>query len=387
MSNIIPGSPLRVLQFICSTGFYGAEGWLLALCSSLNSNEVMSQLVVTKESVDHDLKITEKFKELNFKTHEIRMSGRFDVRAVSRLCKVIENERIDLIHTHGYKSDIIGLLAAKRSRIKCVCTPHGFENSKDLKMKAFINIGCRTFKYFDMVAPLSEALCKDVKKYGVSNDNIRYIPNGVDLAPIETFLKQGNSESCKSSELKKRTEKDEFTLGYIGQLIDRKNVGAILKVFERLCLKHKNLKLFLVGEGEKKKELQMQSSSMSCADKIVFKGYSETPLQELLSFDIFIMTSTLEGIPRCLMESMAMGVPIVSYNIPGIDQLIEHGKTGMLANLHNIDSMVRHCDELIVCPDKSCKLSANAYELVRTRFSAHAMAERYTELFKAVCNR
>lgn len=123
-------APVKVLHFICSTGFYGAEKWILALANNSDRNLVTSELVVTREPTNLDLKLVSDFNALELQSHEVDMTGRFDHRAIRSLVKLIKEQEIDILHSHGYKSDILGIIAAKMAGIKCITTPHGFEKQK-----------------------------------------------------------------------------------------------------------------------------------------------------------------------------------------------------------------------------------------------------------------
>ena len=101
------------------------------------------------------------------------LKGRFDPMIIMRLSRLIRQNKIDIIHTHGYKSDILGLLAARITGIKAVSTPHGFENAPDLKLQTFIRLGCAALKRFDYVAPLSEELKSDMLRIKVNRSKIR----------------------------------------------------------------------------------------------------------------------------------------------------------------------------------------------------------------------
>jgi len=374
--------PLRVLHFICSTGFYGAEKWVLALANNLDAAVVHSELAVTRESADHDLELTRQFAALSLPTHEIELAGRFDiVSAVRKLADVIHERRIDIIHTHGYKSDIIGILAARRSGIASVCTPHGFENADDWKLGLYIKLGCQTFRFFDRVAPLSHQLVDDVKRYGVKPDRISYIQNGVDLKSIETERLQRAEDREKTALTRNGSQSAERTIGFIGQLISRKNVGDILTIFDALAVRHPAIRLVLLGDGEERTALEEQAAKLAASDRIEFLGFVNDPLTHLRSFDLFVLTSTLEGIPRCVMESMAMGVPIAAYDIAGIDQLLEHDKTGLLCKFGDRETMQQLWDDALFDTDLAQRLSDSAAESVRERFSAAAMAARYTTLY------
>ncbi len=365
----------RVLHFICSTGFYGAEKWILALANNLDRADIDSELVVTKEAENQDLQLTKAFRDLDLPAHELPMKGRFDFRVIRSLVNLIREREIDVIHSHGYKSDIIGVIAAKMAGIKSMSTPHGFEETDDWKLNQFIRVGCWSMRYFDLIVPLSVELCNDVRKFSVPENKIVYVRNGVDLTAIDfRSPSQAHAESGQS--------KDGRTIGFIGQLIGRKNVADLLDVFDRVAADHPQVKLVLLGDGDSREQYERYAAELNSADRIHFKGFLNNPLEHLAGFDLFVMTSTLEGIPRCLMESMAMGVPVAAYDIPGVDQLIDHKKSGLLAPLGDKDALEQCWRELLWNSELADSIATTAADHINDKFSAKRMAREYTDLYK-----
>jgi len=362
---------INVLQFICSTGFYGAERWILALAKYLDKTKVRCDLATTLEDDSQNLELVKHYKEKCGETFEIPMTGRFDFKVIDKLIKLIKERDIDIIHTHGYKSDILGVIAAKKSGIKSIVTPHGFENSDDFKLKLFIWLGCKSMKYASKVVPLSRQLCNDARQYGVKESNLVYIQNGVDLSEVE------------EQRLKPQTiQTEEKRIGFVGQMISRKNIFDILDIFESLCSKHKKLTLILLGDGDQRQELENYTRNLTHKNKIKFLGFRDDRLELLQSFDLFVMTSTLEGIPRCLMEATAMGIPVAAYNIAGIDQLITHDKSGLLAKLGDKSTLSKYWEQLLFDTTYAEKLSNNAREYVNEHYSGQRMADEYLDLFQ-----
>ena len=361
---------LKVLQFICSTGFYGAERWVLALTNNIDGNKVQSELAVTKETAQQDIEILHHF---NGKAFTLPMKGRFDVSVISRLTKLISERNINIIHTHGYKSDILGFIAAKKSGIKCVSTLHGFENSMKLKLRIYVSLGCFCLKFFNKVVPLSKELMEEVIRAGVSRSKITYIQNGVDLTEVDEVLNTHRNSHKHNGE--------KLQIGFIGQMIARKNIADILDIFDKLWQKNSNIRLVLLGDGEKRTELERYATSLSSSVDIEFLGYRNDRLSRLQKFDLFVMTSTYEGIPRCLMEAMAMKIPVAAYDMPGINQLISHEDTGLLAPLGDKDLLAKHWEKLLFDSQYADKIASRGREFVLNNFSAKRMAQEYTDLF------
>ena len=365
---------VKVLQFICSTGFYGAERWILALAKNLPKDSVPCDLVVTIESDSEDLELVKEYKKQDIgQVFEVPMRHKFDFSVVNKLAKLIKDNGYDVIHTHGYKSDILGVLAAKKAGIRSVVTPHGFENAEDIKLRLFIWLGNKMMKYANVVVPLSKALCEDVKGFGVKHRKIEYVQNGVDLSEVE---------EQKVKENKLISKGDAKRIGFVGQMISRKNIHDILDIFENLAEKHPNITLSLLGDGESRAELEEHTKSLNHKNRIEFMGYRDDRLELLQSFDLFVMTSTLEGIPRCLMEATAMGIPVAAYNIAGVDQLIEHEKTGLLAPFGEKEILATYWEELLFDEEKAKKLSDNACAFVNENYAGKRMAKEYIDVFK-----
>jgi glycosyltransferase involved in cell wall biosynthesis len=367
---------IKVLQFICSTGFYGAERWILALAKNLPQDTTPCDLVVTLEDNNQDLELVKQYQVQNIgQVHQVPMRHKFDFSVVNKLAKLITEQGYDIIHTHGYKSDILGVLAAKKAGIRCVITPHGFENANDFKLKLFIWAGNNVMKYADVVVPLSKALCADVKRFGVNPKRIEYVQNGVDLSEVEQ-QKQKTNHLIATGNTKR--------IGFVGQMISRKNIYDILDIFNQVAEKRSGITLTLLGDGESRAELEQYSQGLTHQDRIEFLGYRDDRLLLLQSFDLFVMTSTLEGIPRCLMEATAMGVPVAAYDIAGIDQLIHHQHTGLLAPLGDKITLASYWEELLFDSKKAKKLSDNACRFVNEHYAGKRMATEYIEVFKRV---
>jgi len=233
------------------------------------------------------------------------MSNRFDLKVVNKLAQYIKENSIDVIHTHGYKSDIIGVLAAKKAKIPVVITPHGFENAEDFKR-----------------------------------------------------------------------------IGFIGQMISRKNIFDVLNIFDELASQRDDIELVLLGDGDERANLEQHTYGLASKADIHFLGYRDDRLDYLRSFDLFVMTSTLEGIPRCLMEACAMAIPIAAYEIAGIDQLISHEETGLLADLGDKKTLASYWERLLDDKDYANQLGYNAVQYVNENYAAKRMADEYTALFK-----
>ena len=363
---------INVLQFITPTGFYGAERWILALNNNLDTEKVRSDLVVTTEN-GRQHEIVKHFNEGECQAFEIEMHARFSLSAIRALTRLIKQRDIDIIHTHGYKSDILGLIAARISGIKAVSTPHGFGEPSDIKLKAFIKLGKFAMRFCDSIVPLSEQLMEEIKTAGVSERKIRFIRNAVDLNEVEQY--RIKNKATRETDRKLR-------IGYIGQMIPRKKIDHILHIFNEIWLENNNIELQLLGDGISRAEMEAAANKLPSCKSIHFLGFRNDRLELLSQFDLFVMTSSDEGIPRCLMEAIAMGIPVAAYDISGVDQLVIHEKTGLLARYGDQQTLKEYWMRLLTDERQAKKLVDQGREFVNERYSGQRMAIEYTALYK-----
>ena len=367
---------IRVLQFITPSGFYGAERWILALVNNMSASRVSYDLAVTRESDRQDLSVADYFPKDAGIVHYLPMTGRFDLRVVRRLVHIIRERRINVIHTHGYKSDILGLLAAWWAGIACVSTPHGFSNQVSFKLRAFIRVGILALRFFDRVVPLSDELMDDMKRFNIPEGKLMFVRNGVDLREIDAKMSKKANEPMTA-----RSSGQTFKLGFVGQMIPRKGIPDLLTIFDDLHRTHGNTALQLLGDGRQRLELEHMATQLDSHGAIEFLGFRHDRLDYMSDFDLFVMTSSLEGIPRCMMEAMAMGIPVVAYDIPGVDKLIDHDRTGLLVPHGDRTALVEACRSLIDDPDLAARLATAARHKIESEYSAEIMASRYEHLF------
>ena len=157
-----------------------------------------------------------------------------------------------------------------------------------------------------------------------------------------------------------------------------------MDIFDKLWKKYNNLQLTIVGDGVFRNRLVNYATQLKSSKAIKFLGFRQDRLNILENFDLFIMTSSYEGVPRCMMEAMAMNIPVAAYDIPGIDQLIMHNETGLLAEYEDKDELTTYCEKILFDRKLSEKLKFNARLLIKNKFSAERMSDEYIKLFHSL---
>jgi glycosyltransferase involved in cell wall biosynthesis len=362
--------PVRVLHLGSPNGLYGAERWILALVKHLDPAVVESHVGTICDEEGLDPPLLREAATLGAVTAAIEAHGRFNWSAVRQLRQYITAKGIEVLHTHFYKTDIIGLLAVRGTSCKLVTTPHGWSTQAGLALRIYETLDRLAFRYFDAVAPLSPELTRELERW--AGPRLRYIQNGVDISEIDAV-----PEPARDAHAARGGEG--FVVGYIGQLIPRKGITTLLQALAAHSLQ--DVRLVLVGEGPQRTELEALAKGLGISSRVEFMGYRKDRLALLKGFDAFVLPSLLEGIPRCLMESMAAGVPVIASDIPGCRDLVKPGVTGLLFNPHDVEELTRALNAI---RDQSLRKNiATAARLeVEQNFSAAAMAATYQLLYR-----
>ena len=167
----------------------------------------------------------------------------------------------------------------------------------------------------------------------------------------------------------------------MGRLTPLKNLDAMIRAFAKLCERREGVRLILVGEGPERAALLEQVNRSAAKGRVDFLGYREDRLSLLRHCEIFSMSSTTEGIPRSMMEAMAMGLPAVAFDIPGVDKLLRNGETGIAVKLNDCEALASAWERLIDDEPSRLRMGAAARRHIVEHYSAQRMASEYEKLY------
>ena len=367
-----PNDRIKVLQLGSPTGLYGAERWILALIKHLDPTKIESIVGVIKDDPTQIAPLCTEAGKCGVKTHFFEAHGQVNFGVIGQIKRFILQNRIDILHTHFYKTDIIGFLASRFTPCKIISTPHGWSKKMDFKLWCYEYLDRLIFPFLDSVAPLSEDLYKPLTKLPGLARKLQFIRNGVDLSEI-------SGSDAVHQDLREKKNNGKFILGYIGQLIPRKGLDTLFHALGKV--KKLDWELYLVGDGQQRQEIKDLSMQLGISDRIHFMGFRQDRLNFLRGFDMFVLPSRLEGIPRCLMEAMGAGVPVIASNIPGCNDLIENNATGLLFEVENSTMLANAIEKMANAPELRKELAQRAMIHVNEHYSATRMAKEYEQLF------
>ncbi len=214
-----------------------------------------------------------------------------------------------IVHTHGYRADLVGGLAARRSDVPAVSTVHGFtggnwRNQINEKLQLY------ALRHSAAAITVSRPLADRLAAEGILRERIHLIPNAIAapraLSRIEARRQLG-------------LPVDGFVVGWIGRLSREKGPDVMLQA---LASSEPAFHLSVIGEGPERDSLRRLAEQLGIASRLTFHGEVANAASLMNAFDAIVISSRTEGTPITLLEAMAVGVPVIATNVGGIPDVV-----------------------------------------------------------------
>lgn len=359
------------LQVISTGGFYGAERALLELATYLKEQGWESHVVALEGRGAPEL--IRRATDCGLRTTTFSNGERIGAATLlGHLRALLARFPRAIVHSHGYKPDI--LLAALRAprRLGCLATCHTWY-SDTVKMKLFERLDKRVLRGFDHVVAVSEEIRDDLIASGVSPAKVSRIDNGIGVPSVEP-----------DARARVRTElgiaPQERLVVQIGRLAKSKRNDLLLEAVA--VLGEQPIRVLLVGEGEEREPLIAKARSLGIADRVKLCGYRDDAPRLIAAADVLALTSDKEGLPIVILEAMALGCPIVSTTVGAVPAVLRSGESGWIVPVNDPDALRRALAEALGDRDLARYRAQQAQRDFTERFGREVMGRRYLELYE-----
>ncbi|MFX0202914.1 MAG: glycosyltransferase, partial [Candidatus Hodarchaeota archaeon] len=171
---------LKVLQLISSSGFFGADNMLIELSKGLRHTTFSPIIGVFRNLHNPHLEVAEEAKRYNVPVEIFPCNGRLDFKTLLSIRRFLEDQKIGIIHTHGYKSNLYALAASLGQNVSLITTCHNWLGD-DPKMRFYARLDKFFLNRFGKVIAVSEGLKQEILCHNISPRKVLTIYNGVDV--------------------------------------------------------------------------------------------------------------------------------------------------------------------------------------------------------------
>lgn len=300
----------------------------------------------------------------------------YDIALASKMAEVANRENLDVLHVHyAIPHAVCAILAKQMCKVdlKIVTTLHGTDITvlgSDPSLTEAIKFG---IEKSDAVTAVSNALIEQT--YEV-------IQPDKQIEPVYNFIDERIYKKTDASHLKKQFEiqDDEKVIIHVSNFRPVKRVQDVVKTFAKISARMP-AKLLLVGDGPEMTIVCKLVKKLGITDKVHLLGKQEN-LEELYSIsDLMLLLSEKESFGLVTLEAMACGVPCIGTNVGGMPEVIQHGKTGYLCELGDINDMANKALTLLMDKQLHKQFVKDAETIVNEKFRADKIVDQYEQIY------
>jgi glycosyltransferase involved in cell wall biosynthesis len=363
---------VSVLHVLVPAPVGGLEAVVTALTLGARGSPVEAKVAAVLPSGQLDHPFLAPLRDAGVELHPIEVPRRGYLQERTRVAQLCLRLGPDVVHTHGYRADVLDAPGARRLGIPVVTTVHGFTGG-DRKNSVYEWLQRRAFRKFDAVVAVSRALRDDLAKSGVPRERLYFVPNA--YHPSEPPLNR--EAACRAL----RLTPNGFRVGWVGRLSAEKGPDVLVEALRRL--EDVPLTVSFVGTGPLRPALEDRVQALQLADRIRWHGLVPGAGRLLRAFEAFALTSRTEGIPMTLLEAMAAEVPIIAASVGGVPDVIS-SQEALLVPPEDPQAVAAALRQVFHDPAAARRRARAARERLERELGVAAWLGRYEAVYRAV---
>jgi glycosyltransferase involved in cell wall biosynthesis len=281
--------------------------------------------------------------------------SKFDPATLPALLKELDRRQADVVHLHGYGASTFGRLAAAIRRLPVVVHEHANLTSTPW----FQRIADR------LLAPATDIAIAVSRSTADFTINARLIPAertrvvylGV---PLEEFSRVRTAEDVAAARRALAIPDGTFAIGTVTRLMPSKGNEYLVEATRQVIDTLPDARVYIVGEGELQQDLEARAGALGLGDRLVFTGFRRDVAEALTALDLVVFPSLWEGTPLTVLETLAMGKPIVSTDADGLQDVLTRGHDAVMVPRRDPKALADATIVLARDPAERARLAANA---------------------------
>lgn len=372
---------IRVLRVITWLPVGGIERKIVELLPRLDRDRFDVSLVCLREMGP----LAEELAAKEIPVSLIRFRQRWDLGALGKLTALMKKRRVDVVHSHMYRSNVPATVAARRAGVRGVWAQiHNvgtWETRRQLSMDRFL---CRWRT--GMIAVSREVQSEVMAQLALPEEKVRLIYNGVDTARF------GTGEGRDDLRREWGVGDNDLVFLMAARLVEQKRPQDFLEMARHLmnverARRDRPRSFFVIaGDGDKLAELKQQAARLPLPERVILLGQRDDVPRVMNASDCFVMTSTKEGFSNALVEALASGLAIVATNVGGNAEAVRDGKDGLIIPPVRLETLHRSAERLVAEPALRDALRASARRRAAD-FSLEVMIRNVEALYTETAGR
>src|SRR5215831_15846330 len=311
----------------------------------------------------------------------------YDLALATRMAEVAELYSLDILHVHYAIPHSVSALLARQmlaakprgQKLPFVTTLHGTDITLVGLDRSYLPITRFSIEQSDGVTAISQYLRqRTIKEFDVKN-NIQVIYNFVNC---DVYVRDADAAQRRHE----YAPNGERILVHLSNFRPVKRLTDIIEIFDRVR-KKLPARLLLIGDGPDRSRAEWLAVQKGIHNDVLFLGKLDNVHEKLSLADIILMPSELESFGLAALEGMACEVVPIATRVGGVPEVIEHGKSGYLADVGDVDTMARYAIELLTDDAKLRHMAKACRSVAQSRFCASMIIPQYEEFYRRTLER
>ncbi len=275
---------------------------------------------------------------------------------------------------HGYKADLVGLLAARRAGVPAIAMSHGW-TAETWKVRVYEALDRACLRKMDRVVCVSERQGEKVRRAGVRRDRVSVIRNAVQAERFDRVDPAG-----REALLEMFPERPEWIVGSAGRLSPEKGFGVLVDAAAIVARSDPGAGFIHFGDGPLREPIRRRIEELGLQRRFILAGLRDDLDRFLPHWDLSVLPSFTEGLPTVVLESYAAGVPVVATAVGGTPEAVADGVDGYLVPPGDPAALAARVLDVLNLGEERKTMGRRGRARIRAEFTFEAQAVRFEQL-------
>jgi glycosyltransferase involved in cell wall biosynthesis len=376
-ANVASGHVVRVLELRSVRGTGGGpEKTILFGAARADRARVHVAVCYIRDVRDEIFALGERAKALGVEYVEVTERHSMDPGIFPQLVRVIKEHKIDLVHAHEYKTDLVALALAWKTGVVPLATAHGWTGQSSRETKLYYPADKWLLARYPRVVAVSTDIKNELMRYGAKAERVTVILNSIDP---DAFRRDDSRRDGVRAKI--GLSPGDIAIGAVGRIEQQKRFDVLLDAVQPLMAERPDVRLVIVGDGSLLADIKARASALGLSDRCLFLGH-RTDIAELHhTFDLFVQSSEYEGTPNAVLEAMAMETPSVVTDVGGTRELAFDGEHCWLVPSRDVPALRAAIADALAHPAEARTRAAAARRRVETDLSFEKRTRRLEDIY------
>lgn len=281
-------------------------------------------------------------------------------------------QKFDLVHANEAHAVTSAWLARAHRRVPLVVSRRvGFALKAD-------NLARARYRAATRILPISEWVAGILAKSGIPQQQMTVVYEGVEVSRLPS------PQIRHAARTRFGINDDSPLIGCVGVLLPDKGQDSLIRALATIRGEFPTVKLLLVGDGPDKHRLQQLAAKLNVTDAVIFAGFVTSMESVYPALDLFAFPSRFEGLGTSLLSAMSYEIPSVAFDTCAFPEIIEHGRSGLLAELNNDASLANSIAAILRNPEIALQIGRAARKRIEQKFSAPKMVDSMLSVYESL---